>query len=52
VRLLPNVAPPGIGLYAVYPPSRRRSAKARSFVDSLVARFGGEPECDHADGSS
>src|SRR6185312_8712258 len=52
VRLLPNVAPPGIGLYAVYPPSRRRSAKVRGFVDSLVARFGGEPECDHADGSS
>jgi hypothetical protein len=28
------------------------SVKVRSFVDFLVARFGGEPEWDRADGKS
>ena len=35
VRLLPD-----------YPPGRHLSAKVRSFVDFLVARFGGEPAWD------
>jgi DNA-binding transcriptional LysR family regulator len=50
VRLLPDYAPPEVGLYAVYPPSRHLSVKVRSFVDFLVTRFGGEPEWDRADG--
>ena len=33
-------------LYAVYPPGRHLSAKLRSFVDFLAARFGEEPEWD------
>ena len=52
VRLLPSFAPPEIGLYAVYPPGRHLSVKVRSFVDFLVARFGGEPEWDRAEGES
>ena len=50
VRLLPGFAPPQVGLYAVYPPSRRLSVKVRSFVDFLVTRFEGEPEWDRAPG--
>jgi DNA-binding transcriptional LysR family regulator len=49
VRLLPSFTPPEVGLYAVYPPSRHLSAKVRSFVDFLVARFGGEPAWDRAE---
>ncbi|HWI28304.1 MAG TPA: LysR family transcriptional regulator [Stellaceae bacterium] len=45
-RLLPGYAPPEAALYAVYPPGRHLSAKLRSFVDFLVARFGEEPEWD------
>src|SRR5690349_14725809 len=52
VRLLPNMAPPEVGLYAVYPPSRHLSVKVRSFVDFLVARFGGEPEWDRGQGDA
>ncbi|MBV9533048.1 MAG: hypothetical protein JO283_18775 [Bradyrhizobium sp.] len=43
VRLLPDYPPPEQGLHALYPPGRHLSAKVRSFVDFLVARFGGEP---------
>ena len=46
VALLPGHRPPEAALYAVYPPGRHLSAKLRSFVDFLVARFGEEPEWD------
>ncbi|HEY1887052.1 MAG TPA: LysR substrate-binding domain-containing protein [Roseiarcus sp.] len=46
VRLLPNYPPPEQGLHALYPPGRHLAAKVRSFVDFLVARFGGEPAWD------
>ena len=46
VTLLPGYAAPEAALYAVYPPGRHLSAKLRSFVDFLVARFGEEPEWD------
>ena len=46
VRLLPDYPPPEQGLHALYPPGRHLSAKVRSFVDFLVARFGGEPAWD------
>jgi DNA-binding transcriptional LysR family regulator len=48
VRLLPDFPPPEQALYALYPPGRHLSAKVRSFVDFLVARFGGEPMWDRA----
>jgi DNA-binding transcriptional LysR family regulator len=48
VRLLPDYPPPEQGLHALYPPGRHLSAKVRSFVDFLVARFGGEPAWDRA----
>jgi len=48
VRLLPDYPPPEQGLHALYPPGRHLSAKVRSFVDFLVARFGGEPVRDRA----
>jgi DNA-binding transcriptional LysR family regulator len=46
VRLLPGYAAPEGALYAVYPPSRHLSAKLRSFIDFLAARFGDAPEWD------
>lgn len=46
VTLLPGHVAPEAALYAVYPPGRHLSAKLRSFVDFLVARFGEEPEWD------
>ena len=48
VRLLPDYRPPEQGLHALYPPGRHLLAKVRSFVDFLVARFGGEPAWDRA----
>ena len=48
VRLLPDYPPPEQGLHALDPPGRHLSAKVRSFVDFLVARFGGEPVRDRA----
>ena len=48
VRLLPDYPPPEQGLYALYPPGRHLSAKVRSFVDFLIARFAGEPAWDRA----
>jgi DNA-binding transcriptional LysR family regulator len=48
VRVLPDYSPPEQGLHALYPPGRHLSAKVRSFVDFLVARFGGEPAWDRA----
>jgi DNA-binding transcriptional LysR family regulator len=45
-RLLPDYPPPEQALYALYPPGRHLSAKVRSFVDCLVAHFGGVPAWD------
>jgi DNA-binding transcriptional LysR family regulator len=46
VTLLSGFAAPEAALYAVYPPGRHLSAKLRSFIDFLAARFGEEPEWD------
>jgi DNA-binding transcriptional LysR family regulator len=46
VRLLPDYTPVETDLNVVYPPGRQLSAKVRSFVDFLAARFAGEPEWD------
>ena len=45
--LLPDYTPTETELSLLYPPGRQLSAKVRSFVDFLVARFAGEPEWDH-----
>lgn len=47
VVLLPDYTPIETDLSVVYPPGRQLSAKVRSFVDFLAARFAGEPEWDH-----
>jgi DNA-binding transcriptional LysR family regulator len=39
VALLPDFAPPESPIYAVYPSRRHLSAKVRTFVEFLVARF-------------
>jgi DNA-binding transcriptional LysR family regulator len=44
--LRPGFEPPESALYAVYPHGRFVSAKLRSFIDFLVARFGEEPDWD------
>ncbi len=44
VRLLPDYAPPSIDIYAAYPSRRHLSAKVRTFVDFLVARFATDAE--------
>jgi DNA-binding transcriptional LysR family regulator len=46
VPLMPEYAPVASELTIVYPHRRQLSAKVRSFVDFLVARFAGEPEWD------
>ena len=46
VRLLPGYTPVETDLSVVFPPGRQLSAKVRSFVDFLIARFAGEPEWD------
>lgn len=40
VRLLPGYEPAPLGIYAVYASRKHLSAKVRSFVDFLAARFG------------
>jgi len=44
--LLPDYTPTETDLSVVYPPGRQTSAKVRSFVDFLAARFAGEPQWD------
>jgi len=44
VPLLTDWETERLGIYAVYPSRRHLSAKVRSFVDFLGARFAGEPE--------
>ena len=46
VPLLPEYTPVETDLSVVYPPGRQLSAKVRSFVDFLSARFAGEPGWD------
>ena len=43
VPLLRGYAPPSIAIHAMYPSRRHLSAKVRTFVDFLVARFEGTP---------
>jgi DNA-binding transcriptional LysR family regulator len=44
VQLLPDYSTPASPIAAVYPSRRHLSAKVRSFVDFLVARFAGAPD--------
>ena len=46
VELMPDYKPIETDLSLVYPPGRQLSAKVRSFVDFLAARFAGEPDWD------
>jgi len=46
VPLMPDYTPVESDLTVVYPHRRQLSAKVRSFVDFLAARFAGEPEWD------
>ncbi|QRK06261.1 LysR family transcriptional regulator [Archangium violaceum] len=46
VCLMPGYEPAEVAIHAVYPQGRHLSAKVRSFVDFLAARFGKEPEWD------
>jgi DNA-binding transcriptional LysR family regulator len=43
VRLLPEYRPASMPIHAVYPSRRHLSAKVRSFIDFLAARFATEP---------
>jgi DNA-binding transcriptional LysR family regulator len=44
VRVLPDYQPPRSPISAVYPSRRHLSAKVRTFVDFLAARYAGAPE--------
>jgi len=44
--VLPEFRPPETSLFATYLPNRYLAAKARVFVDYLVARFGPSPDWD------
>jgi DNA-binding transcriptional LysR family regulator len=46
VSLMPDYQPIGSELSAIYPPGRNLSAKVRSMIDFLAARFGPEPPWD------
>ena len=46
VELMPDYKPIETDLSLVYPPGRQLSAKVRSFVDFLAARFADEPKWD------
>lgn len=43
VRLLRGFTPPSVGIHATYPSRRHLSAKVRTFIDFLAARFAGTP---------
>jgi hypothetical protein len=51
VSLLPEYATQQTPVHAVYPHSRYFSAKTRTFIDFLAARFGHLPQIKH-DGAS
>ena len=44
VRVLPDYQPPRSPISAVYPSRRHLSAKVRTFVDFLAARYAGATE--------
>ena len=46
VPILQDYCPPQRSAYAVYPPTRYLSQRARSFIDFLVERFGENPYWD------
>ena len=46
VSLLPTYVPVETEMHAIYPPSRHLSAKVRTLIDFLAARFGPEPPWD------
>ena len=46
VALLPDHQPTELNIYAVYPTKRHVSLKLRSFVEHLIASFGGVPPWD------
>lgn len=46
VALLPDHQPTELNIYAVYPTRRHVSLKLRSFVEHLIASFGGVPPWD------
>ena len=46
VSLMPDYRPVGNELSAIYPPGKHPSAKVRSLIDFLAARFGPEPPWD------
>jgi DNA-binding transcriptional LysR family regulator len=43
IELLPEYTWPELSAYAVYPPTRHLSARVRSFVEFLIARYRGTP---------
>jgi DNA-binding transcriptional LysR family regulator len=47
--VMPDTPPVGLGIYALYTPSRYLAAKTRLLIDFLVKRFGDEPEWDAFD---
>jgi len=51
VRLLPGYTTPDTPIYAVYPHSDHLSAKARTFIDFLAARFGHLRPNEHTTGN-
>jgi DNA-binding transcriptional LysR family regulator len=46
VSLMPDYRPIASELSAIYPPGKNLSAKVRSLIDFLAARFGPEPPWD------
>lgn len=44
IVILPDYRPPSIDIHAVYPSRRHLSAKVRTFIDFLAARFAKNPE--------
>ncbi|MBX9828638.1 MAG: LysR family transcriptional regulator [Xanthobacteraceae bacterium] len=46
--VLPEHAPTGLDIYAVYAPNRYLAAKTRVFIDFLAARLGPRPDWDRA----
>jgi DNA-binding transcriptional LysR family regulator len=47
IRLLPNYKTQETPVYAVYPHSHHLSAKTRTFIDFLAARFAHAPQSNH-----
>ena len=45
-RVLPEFAPPPVGIYLVYPSTRLLSTKVRTFIDFMVEQIGDQPAWD------